>query len=1443
MKSHSPSESRTICRGCRQFFAVGVAGLAFGLAVSALALDSSKSVFQFNCRTWTKQSGLPVETVEALTQTKDGYLWLGTQSGLLLFDGHDFRPMPVDLPGVKGPGVSRLATASDGTLRFAMNNVGVVGYDGQHFFRANAANEAGPQNVFLARGPFRLGETNLDVTATCADGKGGVWIGTANQGLFLFQGGKITRQSFPASVTVNGITALAAEGKNRLWIGTSTGLRSLVDGKITAATDDYNVSALLVDREQNVWVGTDGGGLLHREGNRFVPFAKPDGLAGDFVTSLCEDAEGNLWVGTREGLTQLSDVKLPLFTSREGIVDGSYHAVAADADGGLWIASATGLSHFNGTSAFNLTTTTLQTSAYFKLCFVARNGDVYAEDGDKTVNVFSGGKLVRRITNSIWISAFDEDDKSVIVGRGTGQALFRIINGEFVPFEHVRGSPNYYWINNLHGARDGAVWVASNNGLFRIENGVLRRWGTDDGLPSITVQCLSEDSDGSMWAGSAAGIVRIKNGGLKSIKIEDGLADGCVYSIVPDDSGSFWFCSSRGIFRADRKNLNDFADGKVARVTCEVFDGPNAIKTYARTDQEYSGCKTTDGKIWFPSPSGVILINPAHLLTNRIVPPVHIDRLFANGKEFPVKPTMVMPPGDGQLEFNFNALSFVGTDEIQFRYKLDGVDHDWIDSVHHRKATYTNLKPGRYQFHVIAANSDGIWNSVGDTVQIELRPPFYQRSEFYFLCGALALVLLGGIYLLRVRHLETKQRALQKIRVELEAEVKRRTAELARSVSVLNAALESTADGLLVMDRQECVVNYNRRFVEMWRVPPEKIGIGKDDQALQWALGMVKEETVFRSKVQQLHQQPDAESFDLIELKDGRIFEQYSIPQRLDDEIVGRVWSFRDVTERKRIERELLESRIFLDRIINCISHPIHVKDRQHRWVMLNDAACNFLGVTRPEILGRTVEETLPKPISESVVSTDVQVFKTGREDVTEDTFTDFHGKQRTIVTRKNLYVDDKGEPFIVGVTQEITERKTAEAELAYERDLMRALMNSTPDAIYFKDLQSRFVRCSAAMAGQFNVARVKDLLGKTDFDFFTAEHARQAFEDEQQIVLTGAPLIGRIEKETWMNGRITWALSSKMPLRNVTGEIIGTLGISKDITPIKDAEAKLNEAHRQLIEVSRQAGMAEVATSVLHNVGNVLNSINVSTTIVADTLKNSKVSVVDRLAALVQQHSDNLVEFLTNDPKGKRVPEFLSNLSAHLLQEQARLIQELEGLQKNVEHIKDIVTMQQSYARISGVTERIKVADLVEDALRINSGALIRHNLEVIRDYASDLPEMTVDRHKVLQILINLIRNAKYACEESGQADKRLTVRVDSGSGRVAISIADNGVGIAPENMTRIFNHGFTTRKNGHGFGLHSGALAAKELGGALTAHSDGLGLGACFTLELPLHPPTDAI
>ena len=341
----------------------------------------------------------------------------------------------------------------------------------------------------------------------------------------------------------------------------------------------------------------------------------------------------------------------------------------------------------------------------------------------------------------------------------------------------------------------------------------------------------------------------------------------------------------------------------------------------------------------------------------------------------------------------------------------------------------------------------------------------------------------------------------------------------------------------------------------------------------------------------------------------------------------------------------------------------------------------------------------------------------------------------------------------------------------------------------------------------------------------------------QRALTMVGVLVGGLLLAATWISG-----------LRRQVGQRTGQLKeeieehkrsetrLAGEIEERKRIELEVERIHRQLVDTSRQAGQAEVASSVLHNVGNVLNSVNVSAGIIVDRVRASKSSQgVVKLAELLASHQSDLTGFLAQDGRSEHVVKYLQGIAKQVGSEQANLLGELDGITKNIDHIKEIVAMQQSYARVSGVLETQSLSALVEDALRMHATSLTRHEVSIIRQF-DPIPDILLDKHKVLQILVNLITNAKWALGESTAADRVLALRVcRNPDNMVQVSVADNGIGISPENLARIFTHGFTTRPNGHGFGLHSGILAAKEMGGTLSVQSEGLGKGAIFTLELP--------
>ncbi|MCC6234062.1 MAG: PAS domain S-box protein [Verrucomicrobiales bacterium] len=410
----------------------------------------------------------------------------------------------------------------------------------------------------------------------------------------------------------------------------------------------------------------------------------------------------------------------------------------------------------------------------------------------------------------------------------------------------------------------------------------------------------------------------------------------------------------------------------------------------------------------------------------------------------------------------------------------------------------------------------------------------------------------------------------------------------------------------------------------------------------------------------------------------------------------------------------------------------------------------------------------------------------------------------------------------------EITERKRTEARFRnITESLAEGLLLVAPDGVILYANQ-RMTNLIGHSPGE--------LLGKTIRDLVVpAAEGQPARAQFWEFEDTGPVCITADLELCHKDGHRLTAQVHAAPYYDSSGTCRAMIGALTDISDRRRAEAELVRLNDRLVEASRLAGMAEVATGVLHNVGNVLNSVNVSSTLIRDQLRQSRLSHLLRAIALLREHEANLPDFLSRDPRGRQLPAFLQLVTTHLQEENLRLLKEADGLDANLQHIKHIVAMQQSFARVGGAEETIAARDLLEQAIELHTGALQRDHIELIRHYQAH-PTLLVDRHKVVQILVNFLRNARHALAEAKVPTPTITVLLETTPEQtVRLAVTDNGIGIPTENLTRIFSHGFTTKRDGHGFGLHSGALAAREMGGRITVASEGPGRGATFALELP--------
>lgn len=581
-----------------------------------------------------------------------------------------------------------------------------------------------------------------------------------------------------------------------------------------------------------------------------------------------------------------------------------------------------------------------------------------------------------------------------------------------------------------------------------------------------------------------------------------------------------------------------------------------------------------------------------------------------------------------------------------------------------------------------------------------------------------------------------------------------------------------------------------------------------------------------------------------------RWLETHACPMRdAEGRIIAQLAVTRDISERKRTEQVLRDSELRYRQLVHALPAAIYTCDAEGRVTLFNHAAAELWGC-KPE-LGKDLwcgswriyePDGQPLPVEECPMA--LTLLRGQKVQSREIVVERPDGKRIHVLPHPNLIFDSTGQVIgAVNMLMDLTERKRAEEALRLKEEFAKAVLNSLTANIAVLDASGTIIAVNETWEkfAQDNgdPGCIHTGLGMNYLDVLMRAEGGLAAESDRalegiQAVLGGNREAFSLEYPCHSPREKRWFTLLVTPLTNGRHGVVVT---HINITERKLAEAKLEKVHKDLLQTSRMAGMAEVATGVLHNVGNVLNSVNVASTCIADGIRKSKATNLAKVVALLRAHETDIGGFFANDPKGKQIPGYLAQLAEHVAGEQAAALKELGELQQHIDHIKEIVSTQQSFANVSGLTEILNVTEVVEEALRLNQSSLVNHRLHIVREFAA-VPPITVEKHKVLQILVNLLQNAKQSCKTSDRDEKQVTLRIMNDTDRVCISVSDTGVGIPAENLTRIFHHGFTTKKEGHGFGLHNAANAAKEMGGALHVHSDGDGCGATFTLELPHLP-----
>ena len=754
------------------------------------ALDPQKTINQYGQNVWLRQNGLPTNAVYVGLQGRDGYLWLGTSAGLFRFDCVNFTPVytnPLDSKIIET--ISALCVSRDSSLWIGTTFSGLQRIKKEKIFHYGGAE----------------GVLSRQIRVLLESRAGHVWIGSSH-GLYKYDNNKFV--SIP--ITPNFITALGEDSLGRIWVGTHDGVRIFDDAQgiqvdsITTVNGlpHYLVSSIFTDRNKNVWIGTVDGLACWKNGT-MKTYKWTDGLSDNHITSICEDRDNNLWFGTFKGISRLSRGKWSTMSILDGLTNNHVLHIFEDHEGSLWVCTLDGLNQFKNVNVTAYTTKEGLASDYVSSVIETPDKSFYIlSDADGCITRMKDGLIKKYSTNvgpayvsrdsslwigqtgillnfkndtfyrydnrtglpAKWISAIGDDNESLVVSIDA-VGIRRFVGGQLKPY--LLGNGQQYssteFVACFYQDPRGPFWIGTSNGLVKIQNGTAATFKESDGLAGHWVNSILDDRRGNLWFCSPSdGLTRYKDGKFTPFTIKDGLFTNEFYCVLCDDQGDLWLSTPRGIGYLKRKDIDDYQAGRLKSLHARVFVTADGLKSdECFGEWQPAGWKTHDGHIWFATKKGAVMIDPKTFIYNKYPPPILIERVVADQEMVPVDQFISFSPGTGKLEFHYTALSYLVTERVLFKYKLEGYDHDWVEAGTRRAAYYTNLPPGEYRFRVIACNNDGVWNAIGTSFAFKIQAHFYQATWFYALIVIALGGLIFGLYRLRVWQLIKKEKELQ----------------------------------------------------------------------------------------------------------------------------------------------------------------------------------------------------------------------------------------------------------------------------------------------------------------------------------------------------------------------------------------------------------------------------------------------------------------------------------------------------------------------------------------------------------------------------------------------------------------------------------------------------------------------------------------------------------
>lgn len=766
-------------------------------ASPALSADDS---LPYAAHNWQVQDGLPHNSIQAIAQTHDGYLWLGTPRGLARFDGDHFTVFDgKNVSILKNPSVTALCVGIDGTLWIGTHESGVLSYKAGKFSRLVGANaDESVRALFLSSDQaLWIGTTNGLVRvqngtpqrflnsdaiwSICEDTEFNLCVATS-EGALKIKNGQVAPLGYAPPI---GTVYCSREGD--LWLGTGSGLYRSAESKASARfgkeqnLSSETVTAVYEDRAGVVWIGT-AGGLNYMTPDSSIHELKHDGEPLDSVSAIFEDREGNIWVGARDGLYRLNPKLFTMYGRKQGLANPNITSILEDRSR-IWIGTWGGGLEYLETNVIKRLPIT---NSWFNDLVLGlaqdRQGSLwFGTDFEGGMYRYDRSGQVLRYWKNDGISLLgDPAQRTILIdnqkGRvwvGTGNSLNVAYRSKpFVRYTKENGLAGNA-VNVIFEDARSAVWVGTDEGLARFSDDKFTNYTVKDGLINNTINALCEDADNNLWIGTAGGLNRLKNGKFTAYTSRHGLFSDEIFEIVEDNYNRLWMTSRAGIFWAARADFDALDAGKISAISCVSYGKDDGLATVTCNNAaKPSAIKTIDGRLWFATPKGLAVVDPASISrTVRDPPPVVIEDLVYDRNAVPLSDSIELPPGRGELEFNFTALSFQAPERNRFKYKLEPVDRDWTDAGTHRFAHYNNIYPGKYRFRVQACDSLGVWNLAGTSLAFRLQPHFWQTRWFESAIVAALGLMIAALYRFRVSRIKQMERWRVRIAADLHDEI------------------------------------------------------------------------------------------------------------------------------------------------------------------------------------------------------------------------------------------------------------------------------------------------------------------------------------------------------------------------------------------------------------------------------------------------------------------------------------------------------------------------------------------------------------------------------------------------------------------------------------------------------------------------------------------------